>query len=165
MSKTDNVSVISAANKIADVMEGIQELFSLGCDVDKIKIGLDEIVGMVFTVTVSPASLGESNFSDTDFRLFCERNDLNGVIFFNKNGSATFSMTPKQEPKKETIVVWLDGVPQNAPKPSEEVLDFISKNEKIKAIKLFREENISDPIWGTLRGAKVALFGETSLVP
>jgi hypothetical protein len=157
MSKTDNVSVISAANKIADVMEGIQELFSLGCAIDKIKIGLDEIVGMVFTVTVSPASLGESNFSDTDFRLFCERNDLNGVIFFNKNGSATFSMTPKQEPKKETIPVFLDGKLQNAPKPSEKVLDFVARNEKLKAIKLFREENISDPIWGTLRGSKAVV--------
>jgi hypothetical protein len=55
---------------------------------------LDEKLNLVITVKEATSSLGERHYSSCDFQTFCEQSNLTGMIFFNKDGCVTFSMTP-----------------------------------------------------------------------
>ncbi len=74
----------------------------IGIPAAGLKFDPEESCGIVITGKVDVSALGEGNYSDSDFKLFCERNDLNGVIFFNRDGTVTFSMAPKIPEVPET---------------------------------------------------------------
>lgn len=83
---------LDSAKNLTEVIYRIEECFDI--DSTNIKLGTDGSCGLTFTVDVSYETLHKKHWTDEDFQNFCKVNELNGIIFFQKDYAA-FVMSPK----------------------------------------------------------------------
>lgn len=71
---------------------------NLGVDSTQVKIhileGVENSPTTVYTVEVDFRKLCNISYSSTDFMLVCNKYNMNGVLFFNRTGTVTFSLSP-----------------------------------------------------------------------
>lgn len=94
MSQTveNKMSNLEAAQKIAELLHAIANQFNV--EVKDVKIDTCcPGVGMIFRVTQHTTSL--MAFDSVQFEQFCEKMDLEGIIFFQRQGLVEFAMNPK----------------------------------------------------------------------
>lgn len=74
---------------------------SLDIDSTQVRIHILESVNnlptVVYTVEVECTKLCNISYSSTDFMVVCNKYNMNGVIFFNRTGTVTFSLSPIKE--------------------------------------------------------------------
>jgi hypothetical protein len=78
---------------------------SLDIDSTNIRIHILESVNnlptVVYTVDVECSKLCNISYSSTDFMVVCNKYNMNGVLFFNRTGTVTFSLSPIKEIRVE----------------------------------------------------------------
>jgi hypothetical protein len=78
---------------------------NLGVDSTQVQIHILESVNnsptTVYTVEVECLKLCIDSYSSTDFMVVCNKYNMNGVLFFNRTGTVTFSLSPIKEIRVE----------------------------------------------------------------
>ena len=90
-------SLSEAVKLVSDLIDDISTRFQVN-PVDVVTEIAEHPHYMFFKVTLTPYAVAELSIqmqTNADFQLFCDKNNLNGLIWFNSNGTLTFSMCAK----------------------------------------------------------------------
>jgi hypothetical protein len=136
---TFNNATIEALKIVSNIFHIIGDFFEIENDYFKnITITDDDEHGLVFSVTLSCYVLGSQSFSSDDFELFCKQHSFNGLVFFNRDGTVTFSMYVKKEVQPTQVEDESYPVPEGLTSKEWGYCLEVPPN-KIEAIKAFRD--------------------------